>query len=74
MTEQKVKIPAAWLIEQCGFKGQRQGPAGVHQHQALVLINLGKATGQDIKSLADTIEKTVFNQFAIRLENEVNII
>jgi UDP-N-acetylmuramate dehydrogenase len=69
-----VKIPAAWLIEQCGWKGKRFGDAGVHALQPLVMVNYGKATGNQILSLAKQIQNSVFEQFHIQLEPEVNII
>lgn len=68
------KIPAAWLIEQCGWKGKRFGDAGVHQFQPLVLVNFGKASGQEILDLARRIEESVWQHFEIQLENEVNIV
>lgn len=69
-----VKIPAAWLIEQCGFKGSRNGDAGVHKEHALILVNHGNASGKEILSLAETIKTGVHGRFGIRLEPEVNII
>ena len=68
------KIPAAWLIEQCGWKGKRLGNVGVHDKQALVLVNHGGGKGEEIESLADQIITSVFNRFGIRLIPEVNFI
>ncbi|MBL7999399.1 MAG: UDP-N-acetylmuramate dehydrogenase [Candidatus Kapabacteria bacterium] len=69
-----VKIPAAWLIEQCGFKGIRRGAVGVHERQALVLVHTGGGTGADIYRLAEEIQSTVEDRFGIHLTMEVNII
>lgn len=69
-----IKIPAAWLIETCGFKGIKKGNVGVHAQQALVLINLGNALGSEVVALADEIIGTVAARFGISLEKEVNIL
>lgn len=67
------KIAAAWLIEQCGWKGKRYGDAGVHENQPLVLVNYGSATGEEILHLASRIIDSVEQKFGIRLDTEVNI-
>ena len=68
------KIPAAWLIEQCGWKGKTLSNIGVHQHQALVLVNYGGGKGSDIWQLAMNIQSSVKEKFNITLQPEVNVI
>lgn len=70
----EVKVPAGWLIEQAGFKGKRFGDAGVHKNQALVLVNYGNATGQEILAVSKDIQKTVFDTFGIYIDAEVNVV
>lgn len=68
------KVPAGWLIDQCGWKGRSLGRAGVHDRQALVLVNRGGATGQEIVSLCEQVRQDVLQKFGIEINPEVNII
>ncbi|MDO4880879.1 MAG: UDP-N-acetylmuramate dehydrogenase [Capnocytophaga sp.] len=70
----EVKIPAGYLIDSCGLKGYRKADAGVHSQQALVLVNYGNASGNDIYQLAKFIQKTVFDTYQIHLDMEVNVL
>lgn len=74
VSETEVKVPAGWLIEQAGFKGKRFGDAGIHKNQALVLVNYGNATGQEILNVSKDIQETIFKKFGIHIEAEVNVI
>jgi UDP-N-acetylmuramate dehydrogenase len=70
----KVKIPAAWLLEKTGWKGRREGGCGVHTEQAVVLVNYGGASGSELLQLAREMQKTVLDRFGVALEPEVRII
>ncbi|MBL6449258.1 UDP-N-acetylmuramate dehydrogenase [Fulvivirga sp. 29W222] len=74
LPDNKVKVPAGWLIEQCGWKGVTRGAIGVHKKQALVLVNYGGGKGDDLRSLAEEIRDSVIKKFGIKLHAEVNII
>ncbi len=70
----RVKIPAGWMIDQCGWKGKSLGPAAVHDKQALVLVNRGGAKGSDIIALSDAVRASVCDKFGIDIHPEVNVI
>lgn len=74
VSQTEEKIPAAWLIEQCGWKGKQVGKVAVHAMQPLVIVNCGGASGNEIKQLADEIQLSVKNKFDIQLQPEVNYI
>ncbi len=74
VNESFVKIPAGWLIEQCGWRGKRVGNTGSHKDQALVIVNYGNATGQEIWNHAQNVQRSVFETFGIKLEPEVNLV
>ena len=74
VSEDSIKIPAAWLIEQCGWKGKTHGGAAVYEKQPLILVNQHHATSQDIMELASLIQQSVQDKFQIQIHPEVNYI
>lgn len=74
LSDGRVKIPAGWMIDQCGWKGKSLGPAAVHDKQALVLVNRGGAKGSDIIALSDAVRASVREKFGIDIHPEVNFV
>ncbi|MBC8267104.1 MAG: UDP-N-acetylmuramate dehydrogenase [Flavobacteriales bacterium] len=74
ISETKTKLAAGWLIDNAGLKGYRKGDAGVHKNQALVLVNYGNASGQDIINLSKKVQHTILEKYGIAIEPEVNLL
>ncbi|MEX0617667.1 MAG: UDP-N-acetylmuramate dehydrogenase [Pseudohongiellaceae bacterium] len=72
--DRRVKLPAGWMLERAGWKGVRMGTAGVHEEQALVIVNHGGATAEDVLELAAAMQADVQSRFGITLEREVQVV
>ena len=73
MADGRIKLAAAWLVDQCGWKGQRLGNVGVHPRQAIVLVNYDHASGEELLALAAQIQDSVFARFAVQLDIEPRV-
>jgi UDP-N-acetylmuramate dehydrogenase len=74
INEKEVKLAAGWLIEQCGWKGHKEGNTGTWKNQALVLVNHGNAKGSEVYGFSEKVIKSVYAKFGVELEREVNVI
>ena len=72
--EGKIKLAAGWLIDKAGLKGYKEGNVGVHERQALVLVNLGGATGGEVIAFARRVVAKVYDKFGIEISPEVNVL
>ena len=73
-SDDRVKLAAGWLIDRAGWKGRTEGRVGVHERQALVLVNRGGATGAEVTAFAARVRQAVLERFGVAIETEVNIL